>query len=267
MASVPSSTWRMLDQRLVDKPQAKGLDAVWDAGLGWAQRWVPRRRRFLTRAEAVLKFERHFSDMSSAQLQEAVEPLREIFRRQRDTREDLDRAFALVREVAMRQIGERPFAVQVAGALAMEAGCVAEMATGEGKTLTATMPATIAGWRGRGCHIITVNDYLAKRDAEWMGRIYHFCGLKVAHVEQGMLDADRRAAYAGGHHLLHEQGGHGRLPARPARSGPLRRPVGGAARSRGGTTPAALDAWSSGVCTTRSSTRPIPSSSTRPSRR
>ena len=96
----------------------------------------------------------------------------------------------------MRQIGERPFAVQVAGAFALEAGCVAEMATGEGKTLTATMPATVAGWRGRGCHIITVNDYLAKRDAEWMGRIYHFCGLKVAHVEQGMLDADRRAAYA-----------------------------------------------------------------------
>ena len=96
----------------------------------------------------------------------------------------------------MRQIGERPFPVQVAGALALESGCVAEMATGEGKTLTATMPATVAGWRGRGCHIITVNDYLAKRDAEWMGRIYHFCGLKVAHVEQGMLDVDRRAAYA-----------------------------------------------------------------------
>jgi preprotein translocase subunit SecA len=186
----------MLDQRLVDKPQAKGLDAVWDAGLGWAHRCVPRRRRFLTRAEAALKFEKHFSDMSSAQLQEAVEPLREVFRRQRDTREDLDRAFALVREVAMRQIGERPFAVQVAGAFALEAGCVVEMATGEGKTLTATMPATVAGWRGRGCHIITVNDYLAKRDAEWMGRIYHFCGLKVAHVEQGMLDADRRTAYA-----------------------------------------------------------------------
>jgi len=196
MAFVPSTTWRMLDQRLADKPLAKGLDAVWDAGVGLAQRCVPRLRRFLERAGAVLKFEKQFSDMSNAQLQEALEPLRETFRRCRETREDLDRAFALIREVAARQIGERPFAVQVAGALALEAGCVAEMATGEGKTLTATMPATIAGWRGRGCHIITVNDYLAKRDAEWMGRIYHFCGLKVAHVEQGMYDADRRAAYA-----------------------------------------------------------------------
>jgi len=186
----------MLDQRAVDRPLAKGLDAVWDAGLGLTQRCRPRQRRFLARAEAVLALEKQYSEMSGAQLKEAIEPLRETFRRRRDTREDLDRAFALIREVAQRQIGERPFPVQIAGAFALEAGCVAEMATGEGKTLTATMPATVAGWRGRGCHIITVNDYLAKRDAEWMGRIYHFCGLKVAHVEQGMLDEDRRAAYA-----------------------------------------------------------------------
>jgi preprotein translocase subunit SecA len=196
MASVPSQTWRMLDQRVVDKPLAKGLDAVWDAGIGLAKRCVPRQRRFLERAQAVLKFEKQFSDMSNAQLRETLGPLREIFRRHRDTAEDLNRAFALIREVALRQIGERPFPVQVAGALALEAGCIVEMATGEGKTLTATMPATVAGWRGRGCHIITVNDYLAKRDAEWMGWIYHFCGLKVAHVEQGMADVDRRAAYS-----------------------------------------------------------------------
>ena len=101
-----------------------------------------------------------------------------------------------MREVAFRQFGEKPFPVQVAGALALAKGCIVEMATGEGKTLTATMPATIAGWRGRGCHIITVNDYLAKRDAEWMGRIYHFCGLRVAYVEQGMATEDRRNAYS-----------------------------------------------------------------------
>jgi preprotein translocase subunit SecA len=196
MAAVPSHIWRMLDQRVADKPLARGLDAAWDRGVGLTKRCVPRLRRFLERAEAVVKREKQFSDMSNAQLQEAIEPLRELFRRHRDTPADLDRAFALIREVAMRQIGERPFPVQVAGALALESGCVAEMATGEGKTLTATLPATVAGWRGRGCHIVTVNDYLAKRDAEWMGRIYHFCGLKVAHVEQGMLDMDRRAAYA-----------------------------------------------------------------------
>jgi preprotein translocase subunit SecA len=195
MALVPSTMWRMLDQRLVDKPLPRGLDALWDTGVGMASRRVPRRRRFLRRAKRVLTLEKQFAEMPNARLRETIEPLRETFRRHRDSAEDLDRAFALVREVAQRQIGERPFLVQVAGALALERGCVVEMATGEGKTLTATLPATVAGWRGRGCHIITVNDYLAKRDAEWMGRIYHFCGLKVAHIEQGMPPADRRAAY------------------------------------------------------------------------
>src|SRR4030067_709516 len=69
------------------------------------------------------------------------------------------------------------------------------MATREGKTLPATLPATIAGWRGRGCHVITVNDYLAHRDAEWMEKVYRFCGLQVHFIEQGMEPPDRRAAY------------------------------------------------------------------------
>ncbi|KKK52254.1 hypothetical protein LCGC14_3106770, partial [marine sediment metagenome] len=90
---------------------------------------------------------------------------------------------------------EKPFPSQIAGALAIESGCIAEMATGEGKTLTCTMPATVAGWRGRGCHIVTVNDYLASRDAEWMRGIYHFCGLSVAHITQQTSPDDRRTAY------------------------------------------------------------------------
>src|ERR1035437_8669059 len=102
---------------------------------------------------------------------------------------------ALIREVAARKRGEKHYLVQVAGALAMVDGCVAEMATGEGKTLTATLTATIAGWRGRGCHVITVNDYLAKRDAEWMAGIYEFCGLTVAYVQGETKPPERRAAY------------------------------------------------------------------------
>ncbi len=196
MALVPSTMWRTLDQRFVDKPLPQGLDAFWDASAGWMSRKLPRQRRFLRRANRVLELEKQFSDLPDARLHEVIKRLREIFRRHRDTSEDLERAFAAVREVAARQIGDRPFLVQVAGAFALERGCVAEMATGEGKTLTATLPATVAGWRGRGCHIVTVNDYLARRDAEWMGRIYRFCGLKVAYVEQGMPPADRRAAYA-----------------------------------------------------------------------
>jgi preprotein translocase subunit SecA len=139
--------------------------------------------------------EKPFAEMADAALRESAAAMRERFRRGRETPADRVRAFAIVREAAFRQIGERPFPVQVAGALGLEAGCVVEMATGEGKTLTATMPATVAGWRGKGCHVVTVNDYLARRDAEWMGKIYRFCGLSVAHIEQGMEPAQRRAAY------------------------------------------------------------------------
>jgi len=187
--------WQMLEQRISDKPLPRGLDAAWDVGMGLAGRFLPRRQRFLRRAEKVLVLEKHFFQMTDAKLRKVAVELREIFRRHRDNHSDLERAFALVREVAVRQIGESPFPVQIAGAFALESGCIVEMATGEGKTLTATMPATVAGWRGQGCHIITVNDYLAERDAEWMGRIYRFCGLSVAHIEQAMSAVDRRAAY------------------------------------------------------------------------
>jgi preprotein translocase subunit SecA len=196
MAAVPSTTWQTLEQRISGKSLPRGLDAAWDAGIGFAGRFVPRRRRFLRRAEKVLELEKDFSQVSDAKLRKVAGELREVFRCHRDGPSDLERAFALVREVAFRRIGEKPFGVQVAGAFALECGCIAEMATGEGKTLTCTMPATVAGWRGRGCHIITVNDYLAGRDAEWMGQIYRFCGLKVAYIEQPMPPAERRTAYA-----------------------------------------------------------------------
>ena len=185
----------MLAQRSGGKQLPKGLDALWDAALGLAGRLVPRRHRFLRMARNVVAMEKTFAEVSDARLRESADRMRELFRCGRETAQDRLSALALVREVAWRQIGERPFPVQVAGALALEAGCIVEMATGEGKTLTATMPATIAGWRGRGCHIITVNDYLAKRDADWMGKVYRFCGLSVAHVEQGMDPQARRAAY------------------------------------------------------------------------
>lgn len=195
MATVPSATWRTLDQGLRDKPLPQGADAVWQSGTGMISRLLPRRQSFLRRAQKVLALQEQVAQATEHQLRETALELRQVFRLHRDSADDLDRAFALVREVAARQIGETPFLVQVAGGLALAKGCVVEMATGEGKTLTATMPATVAGWRGRGCHIITVNDYLAKRDAEWMGRIYRFCGLRVAHVEQGMTPEDRRNAY------------------------------------------------------------------------
>ncbi|MBS3735054.1 MAG: prepilin peptidase [Phycisphaerae bacterium] len=196
MATLPSTTWRTLTAGAGERELPKGLDAAWDAAAGRARRLTTRTSRFLRRAQKVLAWERHFANISDARLRDAAAELRDVFRRGRDTRADLERAFAVVREVAFRKIGERPFPVQVAGALALHARCVAEMATGEGKTLVATMPATVAGWRGRGCHVVTVNDYLAQRDAEWMAPVYRFCGLRVAHVDSEMEAPARRDAYA-----------------------------------------------------------------------
>jgi preprotein translocase subunit SecA len=195
MTVVPSATWQMLDQRSSGEPLPRGLDAAWNAGVGLLDRLVPRYRGLTRRAERILVLEKCFSEIADSKIRQEAGRLREVFRRHRDTASDLERSFALVREVAFRQIGEKPFPVQIAGALALENGYIAEMATGEGKTLACTMPVTVAGWRGQGCHVITVNDYLAKRDAEWMGKIYRFCGLTVAYIEQQTPAAERKAAY------------------------------------------------------------------------
>lgn len=172
-----------------------GLDAAWHSMVGRAGRLAPRRAMYLRRAGRITALESVYENMSEAVLRSAADDLRARFRLARDSAEDLDRGFALVREIAWRELGLKPFLVQVAGALALDAGCVAEMATGEGKTLTATLPAVIAGWRGRGCHIITVNDYLAKRDAEWMAPVFRMCGLTVGHVGNETPPQQRRAAY------------------------------------------------------------------------
>ena len=104
-------------------------------------------------------------------------------------------SFALVHEAAFRTIGMRPFDVQVLGALAMNDGKLAEMQTGEGKTLVAVMPAVLNAMSGNGLHILTFNDYLARRDAIWMGPIYEFLGLSVGFVQEGMSFAQRQKAY------------------------------------------------------------------------
>jgi preprotein translocase subunit SecA len=105
------------------------------------------------------------------------------------------RLFALAREASRRALGQRPFDEQVVAALALDDGAIVEMQTGEGKTLAAVMPAALHALAGRGVHVLTVNDYLARRDAAWMGPIYRALGLSVAFVQQGMAPGDRRQAY------------------------------------------------------------------------
>ncbi len=107
----------------------------------------------------------------------------------------LPEAFAVVREASRRTLGMRPFDVQLIGGMVLHDGKIAEMKTGEGKTLVATLPVYLNALTGKGVHVVTVNDYLARRDAEWMGRIYTFLGLTVGVIVHGLDDAQRRAAY------------------------------------------------------------------------
>ena len=122
-------------------------------------------------------------------------------------------AFATAREAARRAVDMRPFDVQVMGAIVLFEGDIAEMKTGEGKTLVATMPMYLRGLAGRGAHLVTVNDYLARRDAEWMGRVYRFLGLEVG-VVQAMMDAGRAPSRLQRRYdLRHQQRVRLRLPA------------------------------------------------------
>src|SRR5690348_7460655 len=105
-------------------------------------------------------------------------------------------AFATVRETAKRVLGQRHFDVQLLGGMVLHRGMIAEMKTGEGKTLVATLPVYLNALSGDGVHVVTVNDYLAKRDSEWMGQIYRFLGLTVGCIVHGLDDNERRAAYA-----------------------------------------------------------------------
>jgi len=114
----------------------------------------------------------------------------------RDPEELLPEVFALVREASRRTLGLRPFDVQILGAIVLHQGRIAEMKTGEGKTLVATMPIALNALTGKGVHLVTVNDYLAARDAEWMGSIYRYLGLEVGSIEHGMTDEERKAVYA-----------------------------------------------------------------------
>ncbi len=116
--------------------------------------------------------------------------------RERALDEMLEEAFAVVREASVRTLGMRPFDVQLIGGMVLHQGKIAEMKTGEGKTLVATMPVYLNALTGRGVHVVTVNDYLARRDAEWMGKIYRFLGLAVGCIQNSLTDDERQKAYA-----------------------------------------------------------------------
>ena len=117
----------------------------------------------------------------------------------------LPEAFAVVREAAVRVHGMRHFDVQLIGGMVLHKGKIAEMRTGEGKTLMATLPAYLNALTGKGVHVVTVNDYLASRDADWMGRVYKFLGLTVGCNLSQMPHEEKKVAYGRRYHLWHEQ--------------------------------------------------------------
>ena len=146
--------------------------------------------------DKVEALEPEYQALSDAQLQAKTPQFKERLAKGETLDDILPEAFAACREAAKRVLGMRPYRVQLVGGVVLHQGRIAEMKTGEGKTLVATLPAYLNALAGRGVHIVTVNDYLAKRDSEWMGKVYRFMGLSVGLVIHGVMGEAKKAAYA-----------------------------------------------------------------------
>ena len=140
--------------------------------------------------------EPEYQAMTDAQLTAKTAEFKDRLAKGETLDDILPEAFAAVREASVRVLGQRPYRVQLVGGVVLHQGRIAEMKTGEGKTLTAALPAYLNALTGKGVHIVTVNDYLAKRDSEWMGKVYRFLGLTVGLIVHGLDKAQRQAAYA-----------------------------------------------------------------------
>jgi preprotein translocase subunit SecA len=190
-----------LDHRLcgINEPAKipAGLDAVVDGWIGRCKRRRAAVCRLREDAERVDALGSHFQCLSDRALADKLAEFRQSFRRRPKQAADLAiEALAGVREAAERRMGLRPYVVQLMGALALQRGFLAEMATGEGKTLTAGLAAVLAAWTGFPCHLVTENDYLAQRDAEWLQALYEFCGLRVGYVTGAMIRPERAKGHA-----------------------------------------------------------------------
>ena len=144
--------------------------------------------------DQVLALEEKYKAMSEKELKSQTAVLKERLANGETLDDILPDAFAVCREASDRVLNMRHFPVQIIGGIVLHQGRIAEMRTGEGKTLVATLPAYLNALEGKGVHIVTVNDYLAKRDSEWMGKVYRYLGLTVGLIVHGMNNDQRRAA-------------------------------------------------------------------------
>ncbi|MEM7751369.1 MAG: preprotein translocase subunit SecA, partial [Pseudomonadota bacterium] len=153
-------------------------------------------RAYSSRVEAINALESEIEALSDEQLRARTEEFRQQLADGANLNDLVVPAFATVREAAKRTLGQRHFDVQMIGGMVLHEGKIAEMKTGEGKTLVATLAVYLNALTGKGVHVITVNDYLAKRDAEWMGQVYKFLGLTVGCIVNELEDQERADAYA-----------------------------------------------------------------------
>ena len=147
-------------------------------------------------ADAIEALEPQIEKLSDAELRAKTDEFKERLAGGQTLDDILPEAFAVAREAAWRVLGMKPFRVQLIGGIVLHQGRIAEMKTGEGKTLVAVLPAYLNALTGKGVHIVTVNDYLARRDSEWMGKVHRFLGVSVGLIVHGLTPAERREAYA-----------------------------------------------------------------------
>ncbi len=184
------------------------LDSILRAGEGKILRQLKRI------SEQINSVEDDFVAMSDAELRGMTDEFKQRLADGETLDDILPEAFATVREAARRTLGQRAFDVQLMGGANLHLGNISEMRTGEGKTLTGVFPAYLNALAGKGVHVVTTNDYLAKRDSEWMGRVHHFLGLEVGVILADMTPAERQQGVRGRRHLRDEQRVRLRLPAR-----------------------------------------------------
>ena len=188
--------WRQLAYTTPVEPLPQGLDAWWHASAGRLRHVRPGTARLMRFADQVCRMSVRFKDVPGKELREQLADSHARFRRGREDAQGCVLAFALIREAARRTLNMEPYPVQIAAGKGLTERRFIELATGEGKTLVGALPAIIGGWRGRGCHVLTVNDYLAQRDADLMRPLFEFCGVRVSALTEEMEPGERRQAYA-----------------------------------------------------------------------
>ena len=153
-------------------------------------------KRIIPVVDEIEELEPKIKELSDEQLKNKTQEFKERLAAGETLDDILPEAFAVVREASTRVLGMKHFRVQLIGGIVLHQGRISEMKTGEGKTLVATLPVYLNALEGKGVHVVTVNDYLARRDSDWMGKIYNFLGLSVGLIVHGLDNEERRRAYA-----------------------------------------------------------------------